>query len=178
MRPTRRDEVVAGAWAFAEATLFFVIPDVWLTWVATADRATVRKLVRCVAIGTAMAATGGVFVIVAGLGPLTELVPGITIEDLWSVQQRVRREGMISVTTAWTRGEPYKLYASACGMQGCPVGQFMAWSVVARGWRFGLTTSIAFGVARLVRMQEASRVLWAVVWISIYTVYWWKHPFW
>ena len=184
MRPTRRDEVVAGVWAFAEATLFFVVPDVWLTWVATADGVSVRRLLRCVGVAVTFAVVGGLCLKTYAWqshGKAESLilrVPSVSFEQREAVREEARSRGMTAIALGWLDGRPYKLYAVEFGVRGAPPWQFAAWSATARGLRFLLTAFVAIGLAKLIRMQEAARVLWAVVWICVYTVYWWKHPLW
>ncbi|WP_238385220.1 hypothetical protein [Nesterenkonia muleiensis] len=153
-RPVR-DHSVAAAWGFAEATFFFVVPDVWTSWVG------LRKPKR--ALGTTVSALGGAL---AG-GAVTYAwgrhasasssrtaltrVPGITDGMISEVEREVADSGHASLMRGPTRGVPYKIYARASGLQGKSLLNFLAWSVPGRLVRFVLVTLVASGVAAGVR---------------------------
>ena len=184
MRPTRRDEVVAGAWAFAEATLFFVIPDVWLTWVAIQAKAAAKPLFWMVWYATFAAVLGGLAIETLGTyAPKAAeravlAVPSVSADDLTTVRGEYAEVGSRAVATGWLRGQPYKLYALVEGEQPGSARPFMYWSILARGGRFLLTTIVAFGLATLVGRPRAMRFVWATAWACVYAAYWWMNPLW
>lgn len=166
-----RDHGVAAAWGFAEATFFFVVPDVWTSWVG------LRRPKR--ALGTTVSALGGAL---AG-GAVTSWwgrkipaqashsalvrVPAITDSMVHQVEQEVTESGHASLMRGPTRGVPYKLYARASGLQRKSLLNFLAWSVPGRLIRFVAVTLAASGLAALTRRmfpnvsdKRVSAVFW------------------
>lgn len=95
--------LAAGAWGFAEATLFFLVPDVLITWLA------VRRLRD--GLWGSLAATvgalcGGLLMYAWGShdapGALTALdhVPAINAEMLAGVRTQLEDTGFISLSRA------------------------------------------------------------------------------
>lgn len=151
----KRDHAVAAAWGFAEATFFFVVPDVWTSRVA------MRKPKR--ALGTTVSALAGAM---AG-GAVTYMwarhtpaetsraaltkVPAITDRMVTEVEDEVSASGNIAVLRGPSRGVPYKIYARTSGLQGKSLANFLAWSIPGRLVRFLLVTLLASGIVAGVR---------------------------
>src|SRR5438309_3875786 len=109
---------LALAWGFAEATLFFIVPDVLLGAVALfAPRAAARVL----AYTLAGALTGGALTygVASELQPsrseaVLDGVPTVNEKAIQRVGREMRDEGPRSVVYGPLRmGTPYKLYARA-----------------------------------------------------------------
>ena len=142
---------MAAAWGFAEATFFFVVPDVWTS------RVGLRNPKR--ALGTTVAALGGAM---AG-GAVTyawarhtpgsvsraalSRIPGITEGMISEVEGEVADSGHASLMRGPTRGVPYKIYARTSGLQRASLLNFLAWSVPGRLIRFLLVTLVVSGIA-------------------------------
>ena len=180
-RRNLRDHGIAGAWGFAEATFFFVVPDVWTTWVG------LRRPKR--ALGTTVSALGGAML----GGTLTYWwgrkvadhtsrrvlvkVPAITDGMITEVEQEVTKSGSASLLRGPTRGVPYKLYARTAGLQRTSLLKFLAWSVPGRLIRFIVMTSAASLIAALARRKfpgiserRISIAFWAY-WVAFYAVF-------
>ncbi|MCQ1951243.1 hypothetical protein NNX28_15090 [Arthrobacter sp. zg-Y859] len=176
-----RDHGIAGAWGFAEATFFFVVPDVWTSWVG------LRRPKR--ALGTTVSALGGAM---AG-GAVTYWwarkvaantsrkalvkVPAITDAMISEVEQEIAESGAASLLRGPTRGIPYKLYARAAGLQRTPLVTFLAWSVPGRMIRFVVVTAAVSGIAAMGRRRlpgiserSISTVFW-ICWGAFYAVF-------
>lgn len=146
---------MAAAWGFAEATFFFVVPDVWTSWVG------LRKPKR--ALGTTVSALGGALVggtVTYAWGrkvpaPSSRAalvkIPAITEGMVDNVEREMTESGHASIMRGPTRGVPYKLYARASGLQRKSLLGFLAWSVPGRLIRFVLVTLVASGIAALTR---------------------------
>lgn len=176
-----RDHGIAGAWGFAEATFFFVVPDVWTSWVG------LRRPKR--ALGSTVSALGGAL---AGgavtywwgfkVAPNTSRkalvkVPAVTDAMISEVEQEIAESGAASLLRGPTRGVPYKLYARAAGLQRTPLVPFLAWSVPGRMIRFMVVTMAVSGIAALVRRRfprvserRISTVFW-ICWGAFYAVF-------
>lgn len=165
----------ALGWGFAEATLFFVIPDVLLTYVAV--RHGFARAGRAAAWATAGAVAGGLLMWCWGKGAVPAMLALPAIDDALVAAARtgVAGEGSAALVGGAFQGVPYKLYAAAAGELGAdPVG-LAAWTVVGRMNRFLVAITVAAGVARLlaVRLPErAITALWAAFWVAVYASYW------
>lgn len=169
--------VFAFAWGLAEATVFFIVPDVLLTRVALSDfrRAVFASLW---AVGGAL--VGGTVLWFAAHHGSTQFllnafdwIPGISRELIIRAAQSLNTHGLSALVTGALSGQPYKLYAVHAGAQNIPLGTFLAISALARFARFLLTaTAVALIGRALSRFTAESRQrLHAYAWFAIYTVY-------
>ncbi|MER2136018.1 MAG: hypothetical protein ABS910_15215 [Arthrobacter sp.] len=180
-RNALRDHGTAGAWGFAEATFFFVVPDVWTSWVG------LRRPKR--AIGTTLSALGGAMAggavtycwgrkVAAGTSRKALVkVPAVTDSMISEVEQEFAASGAAALLRGPARGVPYKLYARAAGLQRTPLAAFLAWSVPGRLIRFLAVTAAVSGTAALGRRwfpgiseRRISTVFW-LCWGAFYAVF-------
>jgi hypothetical protein len=171
--------VAAAAWGLAEATLFFIVPDVLLTWLAGFRP---RVVWSAVAACLAGALAGGLVMYLAAAGApgrmraLLETVPAVSgalVAETGSALEEGYGRRMLS---AGFSGVPYKILAVESGARGQGLATFLGWSVLARLPRWVLVVLLARGVAAVVRARAArpDRVLWAMwaaVWGIVYVVY-------
>ncbi|WP_342022939.1 hypothetical protein AAE021_14015 [Arthrobacter citreus] len=171
-RNALRDHGIAGAWGFAEATFFFVVPDVWTSSVG------LRRPKR--ALGTTVSALGGAMAggaatywwgrkVAANTSRRALVkVPAVTDVMISEVEQEIAESGAASLLRGPTRGVPYKLYARAAGLQRTSLMAFLAWSVPGRMIRFIVVTAAVSGIAAVVRSRFpgiSERRITAVFWI-------------
>lgn len=173
----RGPEALAAAWGFAESTLFFLVPDVLLTWLAlTVPR---RGLRACYwALGGALA---GAAVMIAwaarapaGVEAALLVVPGISPPLLELVRGQLVAEGLPAILMGPVQGIPYKVYVVEATVLELSPWWLLAVSVPARLLRFLLLTLLAIGIARgpLRRLSTRTlRVLHVVAWTVFYVVY-------
>lgn len=173
----RGPELLAALWGFAESTLFFLVPDVLLTWLAlTVPR---RGLRACYwALGGALA---GAAVMVAwaarapdGVEAALLVVPGISAPLVELVRGQLVAEGLPAVLMGPVQGIPYKVYVVEATVLDLSAWKLLAVSVPARLIRFLLLTLLAIGIARgpLRRLSTRTlRVLHVVAWTVFYVVY-------
>jgi membrane protein YqaA with SNARE-associated domain len=177
----RRWRAIALAWGFAEATLFFVIPDVWITRVALRSR---REALLATAFAVAGAMAGGVLVYLwgardpAAVRATFDALPAISPGLVDSIAARWQQLGVWAPLVGAFSGVPYKLYAAqAAEVVGLP--QFVALSTVARGARFVVFALLAHLVARWATPRIGARrvfAAWLGLWIVGYALYWWRMP--
>ena len=171
------DGVVAGLWGFAEATLFFLVPDVQLTAVALRD---LRGALRACLWAAAGAVTGGAVMwswgawAPAAAFAALEAVPAVSPEMLARVRGELLAGGWLAVVLGPSSGTPYKLYAATAGALGMSLPGLLAVTVPARLLRFVALTLVAAGVARgpLAGWPPRRRLaLHAACWAVFYAAY-------
>jgi membrane protein YqaA with SNARE-associated domain len=178
----RRTHVVAALWGFAEAMLFFVVPDVWISQVA------VRSLRHGLwASGSALmgALAGGI--VVYGMGQrheatllaLYDRLPAISHASIARVASQLESLGGSGMVLGGFTGAPYKLYAAQAASAGMGLETFLAASALARGLRFVLVALLVGLIARMLTAKAGNRTArWILVvfWILFYAWYWSRMP--
>jgi membrane protein YqaA with SNARE-associated domain len=166
-------------WGFAEATLFFVIPDVIIAWAALSDwRSGLRMLLA--AISGALAG-GLILYAVAATRPeaalaAVEAVPFVHQAMIARVADDYRREGSRAILFGPGHGIPYKVYAALAPPVVDPLS-FALLSIPARLERF-LPAWLIFGVvgrgfrSRLASHPRGTAIVFAAIWSIGYAVYW------
>jgi membrane protein YqaA with SNARE-associated domain len=169
------------AWGLAEATLFFIVPDVLISYAGlrSARRAVVVSLwavCGAVAGGAVMWWFGAhrpdvTFEIIGRL-------PGISAGMLRSVVEQTRALGIGAVLVGPARGTPYKIYASEWGRTGGALLPFLLASLPARLPRFLIVGLASRGAVRLFSRRadpdyRVATVVLACSWIAFYAWYWW-----
>lgn len=171
--------VVAALWGFAEATLFFVVPDVLLTWMA------IRRGVRpafAAAGAAALGATLGGAVMVAwgaedpaGSRAALDMVPAVGGAMIDDVAAGVSGAWLPALLEGAFLGVPYKIFAQQAGAQGLDAGWFLLATPFARFARFGATVLLAGALAAVLRRASLGAAviwIWAAFWLLFYAVYW------
>lgn len=180
-RPTRwlegyQGAVLAFLWGFGEATVFFILPDVLLSFVAIFRPR--RSLLHCGAI-LAGAVLGGALIFVwAGRSSqardMVAKVPAVTPSMFTRATGDLQDYGAKGTCLGPVRGIPYKVYAvEAPGYTS--FASFVLWTIPARSWRFvavWLGFSGAGMVLRRMRRGALAPALHALFWIVTYAIYW------
>jgi membrane protein YqaA with SNARE-associated domain len=174
--------VPAFIWGFAEATLFFIVPDVLLTWIALQRGG--RAALRACGWSLLGALLGGTliwsFAHAGGAGAPTTLyetydaLPGISPAMIARAGDEVADRGGRALFKAALTGTPYKLYALQAGALGHHLGTFLFWSALARFGRFALSCCLALAAARGLRTWfPPARLTWfhALFWVGFYAFY-------
>jgi membrane protein YqaA with SNARE-associated domain len=168
-------------WGFAEATLFFIIPDVLLGAVALfAPRAAPRVLVYTLA--GALAGGALAYGVASELQPsrseaLLDGVPTVNAEAIRRVEREMRADGPRSIVFGPLRmGTPYKLYARAAAVEEEAFSSFILWSIPGRLERMLPVTLLAalvgfFARSRIAARPRAALACYGVLWLPVYVVY-------
>jgi hypothetical protein len=170
---------VAAAWGFAEATLFFIVPDVWLSLVAARSP---RAGMRACAWALAGALAGGALMYgAAAAAPETVRgavlrVPAISATMVEAVRGQLTTRGLGAVLVGPAQGRPYKIYASEWGASRRGLAGFLAVSVPARLIRFLLSVVVAAALARALapwtrRRAAPERAVLLAIWSVFYLIY-------
>lgn len=165
-------------WGVAEASFFFIVPDVLLT--AVVLRAGWREALKlAVIVALAASAAGALMwswgaIDAAGARRAMLMVPAIGPDLLARAGREMDAWWGLHMIAGAVTGVPYKLYAVAAGGRHIALVPFLLASFAARLARFsysvGLTAVVAHGLDRLDRPQWKAPLL-ALGWIGLYAVY-------
>jgi membrane protein YqaA with SNARE-associated domain len=171
--------VLAFAWGLAEATVFFIVPDVLLTLIACralkpALRATTVALLGALVGGALMYAIGRRDPVNARA--FLDQIPAINPALIMRVASQISENGLLAVLLGPMKGIPYKIYAVEWGSREGSLVTFMLISIPARYIRFFLAAVFARGIARLIEPLTHHRaaievLILAVIWIGFYVFY-------
>jgi len=168
----------AALWGFAEATLFFIVPDVLLSGIAVGrDRrrallGTVWTIAGAVAGGALMYCWGARDS--AGAIAMLDRLPAIAPAMITRVGDDLQRAGLSAMVVGAFTGVPYKIYAVTAPAAGIGLGPFLAASVPIRALRFVFAVLIADVINRRLatRLTRGQRLgLLAAVWLVFYAGY-------
>jgi membrane protein YqaA with SNARE-associated domain len=182
---SRTAAVVAIAWGFAEATVFFVVPDVWIGLLALFSwragfRAVAWTVMGALIGGALMYGVGGQFD-PARSAQLLDAIPAVSPVMIERVEEEMRERGPASMLLGPLQGTPYKIYARTAGRQEQPLGAFLLWTIPARAARFALVTAVAAVYGSLVR-RITPKAGWLVgsyllAWVVFYAWYFRSYGF-
>ena len=174
--------LLAFAWGVAEATVFFVVPDVLITRAALPS---LRSGLITAALALAGALVGGAISYCWGAENLAaardvlDWLPAISIGMLDHAQRALASDGMFAALVGSFSGVPYKVFAVHAASAGIALPAFILASIPVRGVRFVLLAAIARAFARyVVPNWTAQRVrrAWAFAWTLNYAIYWTVMP--
>lgn len=166
-------------WGLAEATVFFIVPDVYIGLVALFDW---RKGLMVTWFALAGSMLGGALMYFlsaqnpAMMNHVLLSIPLIHQGMLDAVRSQLQTGGLWMMVTGPKEGIPYKVYAVQAGIQNLPVLEFLLITIPARMGRFllvGLIVS-ALGVGFREFVRKHTRLVlgvYAAFWILIYLVY-------
>jgi len=171
---------VALIWGFAEATLFFVVPDVLLSLAAV--RLGARRALLLSGTSAFGALLGGGLMMwwgandIAGARAAVHHLPAISIAMIAGVEAAMHQPSWPSAMALGAfGGVPYKVYAMEAGAAGLPFAPFLAASFAARLARFSIAVLSARLAARLLgRRLSLNGVTYVVAgfWIIFYALFW------
>ena|SRR5256885_11280896 len=168
-------------WGFAEATLFFIVPDVLLTLVALFSFQRSARVLACIMLG---ALTGGTIMFYLGANKpeqakaLVLHVPFVSHAMSEKTTQSFQHYGIWALTEGPGNGIPYKVYCVQAGRYSA-LALFLVVSLLARMERFALfwliAGAIGFVFRRNIRRQPKVTVaVYTCIWILGYAWYWSK----
>jgi membrane protein YqaA with SNARE-associated domain len=173
---------IAALWGLAEATLFFIVPDVWLTAIAVwiprkAWMACLFALLGALAGGALMYGWGYTAPSTALM--TLERIPGIHRDMLHKVAAEFREYGLLAPFWGPIQGVPYKIYAVQAPALGIGFGAFLLVSIPARLLRFALLTLLVGLLCRTLLARWTPRrqiILLGSIWGVFYTWYFVSMP--
>lgn len=171
--------VAAFTWGLAEATVFFIVPDVLLMSIAMRSR---RGGMRAALAALCGALIGGALMYGTGerapreAEAFLESVPAISSSLVAEVKQEIDDRGLSSVMLGPMQGQPYKIYAVEWGARRGSLLSFLVISIPARAVRFILTVLVASFVTLWIARWTGRRVAIEMVvlvagWFTFYSFY-------
>lgn len=153
-------------WGLAEATLFFIVPDVLITYAALfglplALLSALFSLLGALLGGTLMYHLG------AKNSTIFPKIPGITPLMIEHVEKELVTKKDLAVFLGPIKGIPYKLYASFSHKAGIPFWRFLLVSIPARLIRF-LIAALAAHFINIYLLPSLS--IWLK--LTITTLFW------
>ncbi len=172
-----RTNTLAAFWGLAEATVFIIVPDVLLSWIALRSRK--RALSACLWATGAALLGGCILWFVARHDPeparaLFAALPAINDEMIESVRSELNAAGLKALFMGPLQGTPYKIYAVEAASIGYGLGIFLLVSLPARLIRFLLVSLVAGGIATVLRQRMSLRhlrTLHVLFWVALYSWY-------
>ena len=172
--------VLAAVWGFAEATLFFIVPDVIVGLIALHFP---RKALWAGVAAVAGACVGGAMLYVIGgqvgddLRVVMDAVPAIDPVMLDRAHDALLEDGGMAIVNAPSQGIPYKLYVTEWSLLGWSLPSLMLWTIPARAIRivgFGIVMGIAGWLVRhpIERRPGGWSVAYVAAWAAFYAYFW------
>lgn len=178
--------VIAGialAWGFAEATVFFIVVDVMISYVTVYFG--LRRGLEAVGFATIGAVAGGAALyhwaaanpdaVVAALDSIPAVGPAM-IEE---VRQALRGDWPQALFAAAFTGVPYKIFAGLAPAESVALPAFLLVSVPARAARFLALWLVTAVLGRIVATRLGKRQqigVLTLIWVVFYALYWASTP--
>ena len=179
MMRIRQANAITSLWAFAEATVFIIVPDVLLSWLAL--RSFKRGLIACLFALLGSLIGGATMWLWAKNNPdsaraIVESLPAISRAMIVSVQQQIAESGLTALFLGPLGGIPYKIYAVEAADLSYGLAIFLGISIPARLSRFALVTIVAGAASLALRRRFSLRTVQMIhvsCWVAFYTWFFW-----
>ncbi len=175
-----RVNAFALIWGFAEASFFFIVPDVFLSWLALSDFK--RAFVACL-FAVVGALLGGTLVWLLAINDADAMrsiftwIPAIDRTMITDVRTQLTDTGIFALFIGPLTGVPYKIYALEAADLGIGLWTLLALSIPARLIRFVVVTFVIGMAGRLLlrkfslrRVRTAHLACWSLFYIGYFWV--------
>lgn len=170
--------LLAFLWGFSEATVYFVVPDVILTY-AVVKRG-FRRAAPVAIVTLVGALIGGA--VMHGWGEsdpeaarkLLDRIPAISPQMIDAVSAQAGDRYPAAMVKGSLTGIPYKVFAVVAGSSGIALPTFLFASIGARMLRWCLLMALTAGIVALMRrrgIERHARMLWLTLWLAFYLFY-------
>lgn len=173
---------LAFFWGLAEATFFFIVPDVYLSRLVLASR---RRCLRAMLWALLGALLGGLLMYRWGaLWPeaatrCLDQVPAISPQMLARAGRQLQHRGASALFLGALMGYPYKIYAMQAGHLGLALPLFILASLAARLARFFLVCALVDFLGRALLgclSQRTRQAAHLIGWTLFYLFYFARMP--
>ncbi len=166
-------------WGLAEGTLFFIIPDVLLSWASLAGARCGARLLGAIVVGALLAGTIMYGWASTKPGPAhaaVAAVPFVRERMFDQVNEGYSKHGLIAMLQGPSSGVPYKVYAVLAPPQHDFL-RFILLSIPARLERLALSWIVFTAIGCVLRgwMGNHRRLtvgLFLAFWVVTYAIYW------
>lgn len=167
---------VAAGWAVAEASLLFIVPDVWLGFVALYAPRRMPITLVAVTLGAALGAAGLYLATLAFGDQLSSVItalPGIDQGHLAQVHTELADQGPSAFLNGILAALPVKLYVHASALLGIGLADVVAFTMINRIERllvFGLLMALVGWLGRpaIARWPRMAASVYAAAWVIFY----------
>lgn len=167
-------------WGFAEATLFFIVPDVLLSWLALRERRVALMACGYAVIGALL---GGIVMYywgaqdLSGARDMLGQLPAINSALLDDAQLQLQQMGVLALLQGGFSGVPYKAYVIHAADAHIGLLSLLGFSLMARGARFVFIVWLTHVVVRRLfpgaNLPQQRRLL-LLGWLVFYGLYYWR----
>jgi len=169
---------IVAIWSFCEATFFFVVPDVWLTVIATdgLKKGFIASLYALVGalIGGTIWYSLALYYGEESAFIMMDRMPRVMLEHAQQAKYNLEVYGFSSMMKSPWLGLEYKLYAVSADSAGIPYWKFMLYSIPARMTRFIvliLLTDMVMRVLNFFKIEVNKLILVLSMWIIFYAYF-------
>lgn len=166
------NNVIAWLWGAAEATFFFIVPDVFLSYLALDGYK--KALIACVYV-LAGALAGGLFMYTISYNKtevtaLLDMVPGISPSLIQHGQVLFDRHMLYGMLEGSFSGVPYKIFSAHAGSTSAPIILFILASAAARFPRF-IAISLLTAIITQTLLKNKTSVVKKRILIAVWTLF-------
>jgi hypothetical protein len=170
---------LAFAWGLSEATVFFIVPDVVISFIALAYG--YRKGFLAAAASVAGAMLGGTLIYIwgqtdiAGARAFFDTLPAIAPSTIARASGEVAQPSLaLTMFTGSLTGVPFKLYASEAGAANIALSTLIVLTPLVRFPRFLIAATLAAAARNWAPPQFQSHKfkILAGFWIVFYAIFW------
>lgn len=170
--------IAAALWGVAEATLFFVVPDVLVGWLALRRP---RRMLAAWLAATVGGIAGASLVHTAVRNgwdpdPLFRALPGTQIGDIPRVRAAIADDPTRAFVLGAISGVPVKIYVAEAARAGLPLRRTVLLVAINRAPRIGVSGLAAGAIGTATRRTGpgslATSAIYVVGWIVFYAWYW------
>ncbi|MAI61140.1 MAG: hypothetical protein CBB87_01470 [Micavibrio sp. TMED27] len=176
-----KTRAISFLWGLAEASFFFIVPDVWLSSIVLKDKKEAYINITFALIGALL---GGCVLFFTAplyaqlLHGWLDYIPGISNSLIEKSHDQLTEIGIFeALLSGMFAGIPYKLYAYWAGVMGYSLPLFLLASAIARILRFALVTFGTQLIAKLLSpclKLKALIIVHAICWVAFYIFYFYK----
>lgn len=173
----RHSLILSFLWGIGEATFFFIVPDVFLSYLALNIES--KKLLKANFAALAGACVGGtiiwfiaVFTQVSAID-LFDWIPFIDAKTIGEAQHLAQNKGVASIVFAPLSALPYKLVAFQVSNLGVSLPFFIFVTFIGRAYRFLIVSYVSWlgsWIFKRFKYSWPRYALWAYCWICIYAI--------
>lgn len=176
---TKASHYIAFFWGLAEGLLFFVVPDVYLSFIGLFTLAGGVASVGFALLGSLVSAVL-VFLLAPYFGNsyshILTNIPGVSGSMVDKVAAGLHNYGITNILSGPLGGVPYKIYSAEAALQHLPLIPYLLWSIPARLERMLPVTLVAlilgyFFKNNIRKYTKFWIIGFTVVWILIYINY-------